>query len=93
MNDSMDDPKYQIAPGIFNFTAWSRENIPKGEPRFKVGQKVRFIEPLYIHHVGQDCDGTPLFAVTLDEETDEERASKRCVLFSGFSADSFEAIE
>ena len=40
----LNDSRYLLAPGLFNllfnFTAWSRDNIPKGEPKFKVGDRV-----------------------------------------------------
>jgi hypothetical protein len=52
---------YEFAPGMFSFSAWSRENIPKGPPRLSVGDNVVFIVKTQIHTVGQDCDGTPLY--------------------------------
>jgi len=94
---SIDDPKYKIAPGITNFTAWSRDNIPKGPPRFKVGDRVRFLESLWILYVGEDCDGEPLFSVSTSDPkdfTEEELANwKYFRLFGNYSADSFELVE
>jgi hypothetical protein len=89
-------PDYEFAPNMFNLSAWSRENEPKGPPRFKVGDRVMFTVPLYVEIVGEDCDGTPLFSVGLENPADlneeEKRRMSDWVLFSGFSADSFRPV-
>lgn len=85
-------PDYEIAPGMFNLSAWSRENEPKGEPRFRVGDRVVLTIPLYIQHVGQDCDGTPLFAAGLEDSshlTEDEKHRDWSLRVSCLSADSF----
>lgn len=88
------DPKYEFSPGMFNFSAWSRDNIPKGEPKFKVGDRVVLTIPLYVQWVGEDCDGTPLFAAGLENPaalTTEEAKQDWSLRVSCLSADSFRA--
>jgi hypothetical protein len=65
MNDFHQE-KYRI-PGtnIFNFTAYSRENIPKPPPSLKVGDKVCFCIETEITDVGRDCDGTALYGADM----------------------------
>ena len=50
---------------IFNWSRWSRENIPKPAPMLRVGDKVRFTLETEITKVGQDCDGTTLYAADM----------------------------
>ena len=54
--------EYRI-PGTscYNWSKYSRENIPKPAPKFKVGDEVRLTIDSDIIRVGQDCDGTPLY--------------------------------
>lgn len=93
----LNHPDYEIAPGVYNLSAWSRENEPKGPPRFKVGDRVRFTDTLYVHRVGQDCDGTPLFALGREDPSglDEvERARPNdWIILHALSADSLEPAE
>ena len=58
--------KYRI-PGtnIINWNAYSRAEIPKDPPRFKVGDKVIFTCETEITVVGQDCDGTVLMGANM----------------------------
>ena len=58
--------KYTI-PGtrIFNWSQYSRENIPKDSPRFKVGDEVIFTLKTTITKVGNDCDGTVLYGAEM----------------------------
>ncbi len=84
--------RYEFMPGAFNFSAWSLDHEPKGPPRFKVGDRVLLVEPLYICHVGNDCDGTPLFAASLDDPaslTPEEQKQDWTLRVSNLSADAF----
>ena len=46
---------------IFNFSKYSRENIPKPKPKYKVGDTVILKTEREIVRVGHDCDGTPLY--------------------------------
>ena len=46
---------------MFNWSKYSRENIPKPPPKFKVGDSVRVTFDAEIISVGSDCDGTPLY--------------------------------
>ncbi len=88
----MNHPDYEFAPGMFSFSAWSRENEPKGEPRFQVGDRVMLNIPLYICRVGQDCDGTPLFAASLESPADltpEEARRDWSLRVSCLSSDAF----
>jgi hypothetical protein len=57
------DKRYQIAPGTYSLSAWSRENEPKEPPRFRVGGWVLSVQISEITAVYQDCDGTPLYAL------------------------------
>ena len=63
----MSEPEDYMIPGtnIVNFTAYSRENIPKEPPRFQVGDKVVFSCETEITCVGQDCDGTVLLSADM----------------------------
>lgn len=54
-------PDYEVAPGIFNFAKWSRENIPKPPHKFKVGDVVVITITTEVVATGFDCDGTPLY--------------------------------
>lgn len=58
----LDHPDYRV-PGtnLINASKWSRENIPKPPPAFKVGDRV--LAEVTVHKVYEDCDGTPLFAI------------------------------
>ena len=58
--------RYTI-PGtnIVNWSAYSRENIPKDPPRFQVDDKVVFTCETEITVVGQDCDGTVLLSADM----------------------------
>jgi len=64
MPTSRDDSRYLI-PGtdIFNFTAWSRDNIPKDPPRRCVGDRVKVVIETTITAVGQDCCGSILYGL------------------------------
>jgi hypothetical protein len=50
-----------IEGGILNWTKYSRENIPKPLPKYKVGDEVILTTRREIMSVGKDCDGTPLY--------------------------------
>jgi len=65
MGKPLSHEDYRI-PGtnMFSFSQWSRENIPKPPPKFKVGDVVVLTTKREITHVGEDCDGTILY--TLD---------------------------
>jgi hypothetical protein len=58
----MDDERYRI-PGtnMFNLSKWSRENVPKSPPRYKVGDVVVHVTDDEVLRVFEDCDGTPLY--------------------------------
>ena len=58
--------KYTI-PGtnIFNWSKYSRENIPQDPPRFREGDKVIFTVETIITKVGSDCDGTVLYSAEM----------------------------
>ena len=67
---------YQI-PGtnMFNFSKWSRENIPKPPHKYKVGDCVTVTLTVEIFELHHDCDGTALYKVdqlgyghTLDDD-------------------------
>jgi len=59
---SLAHPDYRIAGTPFlSLSRWSRENVPKDPPRFRVGDRV--LVPAYVHRVYEDCDGTALFGV------------------------------
>jgi hypothetical protein len=62
----LNHPDYVIAtdegqPTLLNFSKWSRENVPKEPPRFKIGDEV--VVRLQVCKVTKDCDGTPLFVL------------------------------
>lgn len=59
---SIDDPRYKI-PGtnMINFSMWSRENEPKGDHQYAVGDVVVLMRVCEIEKLGRDCDGTPLY--------------------------------
>jgi hypothetical protein len=63
----IDHPDYEFAPGCFNLSKWSRENIPKPKPKFKLGDKVVLTTPLTITKIGKDCDGSTLYSLSFDE--------------------------
>jgi hypothetical protein len=91
----MDHPDYEIAPGMFNLSAWSRENVPKGEPRFKVGDRVVLVDPLYIVRVLKDCDGTPLFSAGRENPADltaEESGQDWSLRLVAMSAEAFRPV-
>jgi len=48
----------------FRWSKYSRENIPKPSPKYKVGDLVRVTSEQEITRIGQDCDGTPLYELT-----------------------------
>ncbi len=50
-----------LGTNIINFSKYSRENIPKPSPKFKVGDKVVFTIETEITEIGNDCDGTVLY--------------------------------
>ncbi|MGA2669976.1 MAG: hypothetical protein ABSF21_00945 [Dehalococcoidia bacterium] len=58
--------EYRI-PGtnIYDWSKYSRENIVKSPPRFKVGDSVIFTIKTEVLRVYQDCDGTPLYEVDM----------------------------
>jgi hypothetical protein len=63
MDRKFTDNAYLI-PGTtncYNWSKYSRENIPKPPPNFKVGDKVIFTIETEICKVYEDCDGTPLY--------------------------------
>lgn len=66
MRKPLDHEDYRI-PGtnMFNFSKYSRENIPKDPPRLKVGDKVVFTLETEISEVGEDCDGTTLYSADM----------------------------
>lgn len=49
--------------GFLNWSKYSRENIPKKTPKFKVGDNVILTTEREITQVGQDCDGTTLYGL------------------------------
>ena len=49
--------------GFLNWSKYSRENIPKKPPKFKVGDTVVLTTEREITQVGQDCDGTVLYGL------------------------------
>jgi hypothetical protein len=56
-----DHPDYKIGENAFNWSKWSRENIPKPPHKYKVGDFVTVtltVEVLSLHY---DVDGTPLY--------------------------------
>lgn len=61
---SPDDPRYRI-PGtnFINLSHWSRENEPKSQPKYKVGDVVVVTLTCEITSVGNDCDGTVLYGL------------------------------
>lgn len=83
-------PDYEIAPGMFNFSKWSRENIPKPPPKFKLGDAVRLTMTLYVAVVGQDCDGTSLYGLATDEYAHLDPEPHRYACLHGISDDSLE---
>lgn len=60
-----DDPRYLI-PGTnaFNFSQWSRENEPKPDHAFKVGDVVVLTVVCEVTKLTHDCDGTPLYSLS-----------------------------
>lgn len=62
---SMDDPRYRIeGTDWINFSKWSRENIPKGDHAFKVGDVVTLTVTVEVLSLQRDCDGTPLYELS-----------------------------
>lgn len=59
---SFDHEDYRI-PGTngFNLSKWSRENVSKPPPRYKVGDYVVIVVSYEITQVYEDCDGTPIY--------------------------------
>lgn len=62
----LNHPDYEMPglPGVYNFTQWSRENIPKPPPSLKVGDRVFcYFDQVETRIAGvhEDCDGTPLY--------------------------------
>jgi hypothetical protein len=56
-----DNERYKIGKNAFNFTQYSRKNIPKDPPKLKIGDKVLFTIETEIISIGKDCDGTVLY--------------------------------
>jgi len=54
--------EYRI-PGTnaYNWSKYSRENIPKPKPLFKVGDMVILTTEVEIISIGKDCDSTVLY--------------------------------
>lgn len=52
-----------VTGAIFSFSKYSRENIPKDPPKFRVGDAVRVVVETDVTSVGEDCDGTPLYGL------------------------------
>ena len=48
---------------FFVFSHYSRENVPKKPPKYKVGDVVILKTEREITSVGQDCDGTMLYGL------------------------------
>jgi hypothetical protein len=48
---------------ILNWTAYSRENIPKPDHRFAVGDIVTVTFTTEIDRLTRDCDGAPLYSL------------------------------
>lgn len=97
MDTHPDDVRYRV-PGtnLQSFTAWSRENVPKGPPRFWIGWRVEVenFDPDTDHgvglpqvgtveKVGADCDLTPLYSIRFDNGT----------VIHGLSEDSLTAVQ
>lgn len=63
----IDDERYRIPlPNggyAINLSKWSRENVPKPPPKYKVGDVVIYTTETEIVQVYSDCDGTPLYQV------------------------------
>lgn len=64
IQQAMHDGRY-THDGLFNFSKWSRENVPKPPPQFAVGDTVIFTIETTITHVGADCDGTTLYGADM----------------------------
>jgi hypothetical protein len=60
----INDKRYRV-PGTsaINWSKYSRENIAKDPPKYKVGDMVILTHEVEILKVYQDCDGTPLYQV------------------------------
>ncbi|HEY0545300.1 MAG TPA: hypothetical protein VGC91_08000 [Pyrinomonadaceae bacterium] len=76
---SLEHPDYNV-PGtnVKNFSKWSKENIPKPPPKFKIGDRVIYSIATEIIEVYQDCDGSTLYS-TIDHG-------------NGYSENSFEPL-
>jgi hypothetical protein len=64
---ALDSPEYRIplqdGNYALNMSKWSRENVPKSPPKFKVGDEVVYTVKTEILRVYADCDGTTLYQI------------------------------
>jgi len=59
--------KQNRIPGtdMFSLSRWLRENEPKLPSTWKVGDHVVLVIPVEITDVYEDCDGTPLYRLSM----------------------------
>lgn len=66
MLDELISEKYRLPnTNAYNWSKFSRENIAKPSPKFKVGDKVKFSIETVVTKVGNDCDGATLYGLEM----------------------------